>query len=178
MVLKGLELSDVDELMKYWNNPELQQFLSKPRSASRDEEVNWIRTTWERRRKGEAYIFGIFLIDKDQYIGNIELCIISNIARRGTLGIVIFNPNYWGKGFGTEAINLILDYGYSVLNLHTIELEVFAFNKRALKCYRKVGFIEIGRKREAHFINGIYHDVIQMDILAKEFANKMKNTGD
>lgn len=164
--------------MKYWNNLELQKFLIRPLIGSRDEEINWIRNTWDRRRKGEAYIFGIFLIEKDQYIGNIELKVISHIARRGSLGIVIFNQNYWGKGFGAEAIELLLDFGFSVLNLNTIELEVFSFNKRALACYKKVGFIEIGRKRDAHFISGQYHDIILMDISAIEFANTMRNRGD
>jgi RimJ/RimL family protein N-acetyltransferase len=163
--------------MKYWNNLELQQFLYGPLIASRDEEINWIRNTWEKRRKREAFTFGIFLIEKEKYIGNIELQIRSNIARRGSLGIVIFNPNYWGKGFGAEALELLLDFGFSVLNLNTIELEVFSFNKRAQACYNKVGFIEIGRKREAHFINGIYHDIILMDISAIEFANTMRDRG-
>ncbi|MHA2225277.1 MAG: GNAT family N-acetyltransferase [Candidatus Hodarchaeales archaeon] len=172
--LRGLEVSDVDEIMKYWNNPELQQFHSQPRFASRDEEIVWIQSTWERRQKGEAYIFGICLIKKKLYIGNIELRILSNINRRGSLGIGIFDPNYWGKGYGTEASILLLDYAFSTLNLHTIELEVFSFNSRALTCYEKVGFIETGRKREAHFAKGQYHDIIMMDISEQEFKNKIE----
>ncbi|UCE12760.1 MAG: GNAT family N-acetyltransferase [Candidatus Heimdallarchaeota archaeon] len=167
-----MELSDVDELMKHWNKPELQQFRSRPRIASRDEEISWIRDTWERRRKGEAYIFGIFLKENELYIGNIELRIISNIVQRASTGIGIFNPDYWGQGLGTEATELILDYGFSSLNLHSIELEVFSFNKRAIACYKKVGFVETGRKREAHFMGGKYYDIVLMDISAQEFASK------
>ncbi len=164
--------------MKYWNYPELQQYHSRPRITSRDEELTWIRSTWERRQKGEAYIFGIFLIEKDQYIGNVELRVLSNIAQRGSLGIAIFNPEFWGKGFGTEASKLILNFGFSVLNLHTIELEVFSFNERALACYKKVGFVETGRKREAHFSGGNYHDIILMDISKREFVFTKKLMGD
>lgn len=155
--------------MKFWNNPELQQFLSRPRIASRDEEVEWIRNTWERRQKGEAFVFGIFLHEQNQYIGNIELRIVNRIAQRGELGISIFNPHYWNKGIGTEAVTLILNFGFSSLNLRTIELEVFDFNKRAQACYKKVGFIEVGRKRQAHFVNGQFHDIILMDISSTEF---------
>lgn len=172
--MRGLELSDVDELIKFWNSPELQQFLSRPRIASRDEEVEWIRSTWERRRKGDAYIFGVFLLDQDQYIGNIELRIVNRIAQRGVLGISIFNPNYWNKGYGTEAIELMLNFAFSSLNLNTVELEVFAFNKRAQACYKKVGFIETGRKRQAHFVNGQYHDIILMDISTIEFIKTVE----
>ncbi len=163
--------------MKFWNNLELQQFLSRPRIASRDEEVEWIRSTWERRQKGEAYIFGIILREQDQYIGNIELRIDNRIAQRGGLGIAIFNSNHWNKGFGTEAIELLLNFAFSSLNLRTIELEVFSFNKRAQACYKKVGFIETGRKRQAHFIDGQFHDIILMDIFATEFADALEKKG-
>lgn len=172
IILRGLELSDVDELMKHWNKPELQQFRSRPRIASRDEEITWIRDTWERRRKNEAYIFGIFLSETDLYIGNVELRIISNIAQRGSLGITIFNPDYWGQGYGTEATELILEFGFSSLNLHSIELEVFSFNKRAIASYKKAGFVETGKKREAHFMGGNYYDILLMDIFSQDFASK------
>jgi RimJ/RimL family protein N-acetyltransferase len=176
--LRGLELSDVDELMKFWNNFELQQFLSRPLIASRDEEVEWIRSTWERRKKGEAYIFGIFFGERDQYIGNIELRIDNRISQRGGLGIAIFNPHYWNKGYGTEAIELLLNFAFSSLNLRTIELEVFTFNKRAQSCYKKVGFIETGRKRQAHFVDGQFYDIILMDILATEFNDALEKKGE
>ncbi|MFW9906105.1 MAG: GNAT family N-acetyltransferase [Candidatus Thorarchaeota archaeon] len=172
--MRGLELSDVDELMKFWNNLELQRFLSGSQIASRDEEEEWIRSTWERRRKGEAYIFGIFLQEQNQYIGNIEIGIINRIAQRGDLGISIFNPHYWNKGIGTEAISLILKFAFSSLNLRTIELEVFEFNKRAQTCYQNVGFIEVGRKRQAHYVNSQFYDIILMDISASEFFTKLK----
>lgn len=161
--------------MKFWNNSELQEFLSGPLIASRDEEINWIRSTWERRQKGEAYIFGIILIENNLYIGNIEIGIDNKISQRGSLGVVIFNPAYWNKGLGSEAIHLLLNFAFSSLNLHSIELKVFSYNKRAQTCYEKVGFVETGKKREAHFINGQYHDIILMDILASEFVNTLKD---
>jgi RimJ/RimL family protein N-acetyltransferase len=160
--------------MKFWNNPELQQFFSEPRISSRDEEVEWIRSTWERRKNGDAYIFGIFLYEQNQYVGNVELRIANRIAQRGTLGIVIFNPNYWNKGIGTEAVTLILNFGFSSLNLRTVELEVFDFNRRAQQCYRKIGFVEVGRKRQAHFSNGQFNDIILMDISSTEFRSRVE----
>jgi len=173
--LRGLELSDVDELIKFWNKPELLQFLFGPRIASRDEEIEWIRSTWEKRRKGESYIFGIFLHEQNQYIGNVEISIINKIAQRGELGISIFNPHYWNKGIGTEAVTLILNFGFSSINLRTVELEVFNFNKRAQMCYKKVGFVEVGRKCQAHFANGRYNDIILMDISSTEFRRALEN---
>ena len=56
------------------------------------------------------------------------------------------------------------------MNLHSIKLQVMSFNERALKCYKKCGFKEIGRIRENSFINGKYYDTIVMDILENEFS--------
>lgn len=74
------------------------------------------------------------------------------------------------KGYGTEAIQLILDYGFNYLNLNNIKLDVLSFNERAIACYKKCGFKEYGRRRKSEFINGKYYDRISMDILKEEFT--------
>jgi len=61
-----------------------------------------------------------------------------------------------------------LDYGFKALNLHNIQLKTYSFNKRAIKCYEKVGFKMVGSRREALLRNGERHDIIVMDILAAE----------
>ena len=76
------------------------------------------------------------------------------------------------KGYGTEAINLILDYGFNYLNLNNIKLDVVEFNERAIACYKKCGFKECGRRRKCEFIDGNYYDRISMDILKEEFTDK------
>ena len=87
------------------------------------------------------------------------------------LGIVIGEKAWWNRGNGQRAIELLLDYGFNLLNLNSIMLGVIAFNERAIRCYRKVGFREIGRRRQARVINGKKYDVILMDILAEEFTS-------
>lgn len=84
-------------------------------------------------------------------------------------GIFIGDKDYREKGYGTEAIRLILDYGFNYLNLNNIKLDLMEFNERALACYKKCGFKEYGRRRKCRFINGKYYDVIEMDILSEEF---------
>ena len=78
------------------------------------------------------------------------------------------------RGYGTEAVELLLGYGFNVLNLNNIMLTVFAFNKRALRCYEKAGFRVIGKRRKARFYAGRYHDEIFMDILAQEFKSSRR----
>ena len=74
----------------------------------------------------------------DEMIGTIGLHSVDNINRTATLGIFIGDKNYWSKGYGTEAIQLILDFGFNYLNLNNIDLTLMEFNQRALKCYEKV----------------------------------------
>ena len=106
----------------------------------------------------------------DEIIRIVGLHEINNINRTATLGIFIGNKDYRSKGYGTEAIKLILDFGFNYLNLNNIDLALMEFNKRALKCYEKCGFKKIGRRRKCKFINGRYYDSILMDILSEEFT--------
>jgi RimJ/RimL family protein N-acetyltransferase len=91
------------------------------------------------------------------------------VDRCAVLGIDIHKPEDWGKGYGSEAVRLLLDFAFKNLNFNRVELEVLDFNERAAKCYRKVGFKEIGRKRQARFIDGRYRDALLMDILKDEW---------
>ena len=113
--------------------------------------------------------FVIVTLDKNEMIGTVGLERINNIHRTATLGIFIGNKEYWNNSYGTEAIRLILDYGFNYMNLHSVKLELMSFNERALKCYKKCGFKEAGRIRESRYINGKYYDTIFMDILKSEF---------
>ena len=85
------------------------------------------------------------------------------------MGVFIGDKEYRGQGYGTEAVKLILDFGFNYLNLNNIKLDLKEFNQRALACYKKCGFKEYGRRRKCNFINGKYYDTIEMDILAEEF---------
>ena len=115
------------------------------------------------------YNFFIVTLDNDKLIGTVGLEKYDSINRTATLGIFIGEKEYRSQGYGTEAIKLVLDYGFNYLNLNNINLDLMSFNDRALKCYQKCGFKEYGRRRKCKFINGKYYDLIEMDILAEEF---------
>ena len=117
----------------------------------------------------EGIRFDIVLSDGDVLIGHISLHNIDHFNRHAFLGIVIGEDEHHNKGYGTEAVRLILEYGFNSLNLHNIMLSVHDDNFAGIACYRKVGFKECGRRREWIFKNGKYMDVIYMDILENEF---------
>ena len=136
---------------------------------------SWCLTSLEGEKKyleennNKEASFVIVTLEKNQMIGTVSLEDINSINRTATLGIFIGDKNFRGNGYGTEAIRLLLDYGFNYMNLNNIKLDVMEFNERAIKCYEKCGFKEYGRRRKASFINGKYYDRIEMDILSEEF---------
>jgi RimJ/RimL family protein N-acetyltransferase len=155
--------------MKHFNDVELRRFLGHLVPISRDEEEQWIRNTWENRQKGTEYVFGIELKENQLLIGTCSLFSITRINRSAELGIAIWNKQYWGKGYGTEAITLLLGYGFNFLNLHSIFLIVNEDNPRAIQAYENVGFKHSARHRQSLFQDGKYKDTLLMDILEDEF---------
>lgn len=128
------------------------------------------REALERLSKSNAN-FAIIDKSKDELIGNVGFPRMDQINRTAEIGIFIGNKEYWGKGYGVEAIKLILDFGFNILNLHNIYLKVYSYNKQAIRCYKKAGFKEVGRLREAKQIAGQRYDEVYMDILASEYKS-------
>ena len=114
--------------------------------------------------------YAMVLLNGDVLIGSISLHDIDHINRHAFIGIFIGEEEHRNKGYGTESMRLILDYGFKTLNLHNIMLSVHADNDAGITSYKKVGFREAGRRREWVFKDGRYIDVIYMDILAHEFG--------
>ncbi|HNP72458.1 MAG TPA: GNAT family protein [Kouleothrix sp.] len=84
-------------------------------------------------------------------------------------GIGIYDPEYVGKGYGREAIGLLLRWAFQVENWRRVGLTTLACNERAIQCYRALGFVEEGRMREQAFFGGQYVDVLQMGMLRREW---------
>ena len=116
-------------------------------------------------------MFAVRLLENDELLGNVGFKSVGEIHRTAEMGIMLGNPKYQRKGYGMEAINLLLDYGFSFLNLRNISLNVFEYNEVAYKLYKKIGFKEAGRLRKAVEILGKTYDVIIMDMLKEEFQS-------
>lgn len=105
---------------------------------------------------------------KGKFIGQVRLT-IDDENNKGKFAIGIFNPKYWNKGIGTNVTNTILSFSFFELKLHRIYLKVLAYNKRAIKAYKNVGFKVEGEEREGAYINGKYETDIHMGILKSEY---------
>ena len=119
----------------------------------------------------QEHVFSIIDCETDAPIGRCLLFNIDWVNRHAMLGIFIGEKTFWNKGYGQEAVTLLLDYAFTLLNLNSVMLGVMEFNERAILCYKKVGFKEIGRRRQARIIGDQKYDGILMDILAEEFTS-------
>lgn len=120
-------------------------------------------------KENSSYQFGIVTEAEDELIGTVEIMEISHLHQSAVVGIFIGAEENRGKGYGKEAMNLILDYAFNILNLNSMSLNVFDFNVVAKKMYEAVGFKVVGKKREAYIVADHKFDIIIMDILKSEF---------
>lgn len=111
-----------------------------------------------------------FAIDVDGvFIGQCGLFNFDDTARTCELGIGIGDKAYWNKGYGREAVALLLDYAFRLRNLHKVWLSTHGANERAARAYAACGFVEEGRMREHVWHDGRYVDLIYMGILRREW---------
>ncbi len=113
--------------------------------------------------------FTIRALADDRPIGFIELDGIEWAHGEGFVGIGIGEREAWNKGYGTDAMRVILRYAFMELNLHRVSLDVFEYNPRAIRSYEKAGFVVEGRQREFLDREGKRWDFIYMGILREEW---------
>jgi len=123
------------------------------------------------------YGFYIVRLEDDEVIGIARLMKVNLISRSALAGVFIGVKNLRGKGFGVDATNLLLDFGFNALNLRNIMAEVFSFNTASLKTCKKCGFKEIGRRRNAIRVGGQEFDDVFLDILDTEFDASVIKAG-
>jgi len=105
-------------------------------------------------------------------VGEVVLNEIDWHNRTANFRIALFAEKYFGQGYGSQATDLILQYGFTQLDLHRIELEVYDFNPRAIHVYEKAGFVREGVKRDVLLWDGVYQSAIVMSILKPEYEQR------
>jgi RimJ/RimL family protein N-acetyltransferase len=164
--LRPLEREDAGVLQAYINDPEVTAFLCVHQPLNRQREEEFI----DRVAKVEHDLaLGVALKSDDRLIGTVGLHGLGHKDRKAELGISIGAKEEWGKGYGGEAIRILLRHGFETLNLNRIQLRVFEFNARARRCYEKAGFRPEGVLRQDLFRRGRYWDTHLMAVLREEW---------
>src|SRR5262245_37816334 len=165
VTLRGVVRADLPLLHAYSNDPEVGLAAGDlPSPTSMERLGKWYEGLVEpqpRRR---------FAIEAEgRFIGTCLLQDIDETSGHAELGIMIGAKDCWGRGYGREAIHLLLDYAFRLANLRRVWLRTHAANERAIRAYRAAGFVEEGRLREHQWLAGAYVDTVVMGILREEF---------
>ena len=171
LYLRGLEKSDLEgDYFQWLNDQDVTKYLDSgnfPNTIENMEE--FYRNT---ALSGNNVIFAIVDLESDKHIGNIKLGPINWISRISPVGIMIGDKTYWGKNYGTESLELVLNHAFNKLNLHKITLGVVAKHDAATKAYEKAGFKIEGRAKSQFYLDGEYFDTVYMGILREEFMSR------
>jgi RimJ/RimL family protein N-acetyltransferase len=167
--LRALEMSDLERNCRWMNDREVTEHLSMRYPLSLAAEEVWMRDGTAKPMAFGVNVFFAIETKDGTHIGNISFHEMSAEQRKARLGVVIGDKAYWSKGYGTDAMRTFLRFAFDEMNLHRVDLSVDADNPRAMACYRKCGFVEEVRMRQARYGRGAHRDSLVMGVLRDEF---------
>jgi RimJ/RimL family protein N-acetyltransferase len=119
-----------------------------------------------------SYFFSIRTLADDKLIGDLALDVVDWSGRDAFVGLGIGETEYWGKGYGTDVMNVLLRFAFMEINLRRVTLTVFEYNPRAIRSYEKAGFRHEGRERKVLNRDGQRFDIVFMGILREEWMER------
>ena len=166
--LRPVENEDLPLLYAWANDAELRGLTGEVRpSAFAD-----VEDYFEKVRLDPTRVwFAISLLENQRLIGECGLLRMFPAWRTTDLSIILGEKSTWGKGYGTDALHLLLDYAFGSLNFHRLAIGVTSANDRALRFYEKAGFRREGIQRDGYFYDHAYQDFVMMSILEDEFRS-------
>ncbi len=168
--LRRLTGDDAPAFFEYWNSWEMRQHLASPFPSSLAEVEKLIQAKEDAFSDRSGFYFGIQENATGKLIGIATLGSVSWMSRHAWVDdLAIFDPSSRGRGYGKEALLLLLDYAFNIIDLHVVVLLVDSINEGARRLYEGVGFKPGGVMRELAFRNGKRLDVETMDMLQSEF---------
>lgn len=166
--LREVRESDVnDEYYNWLNDYEVNKYLETryiPRSKD-----NILKFVKQMDGNANEILFAICDISSHIHIGNIKLGPINWIHRFGDISLLIGNKEYWGKGVATEAIKLVTEFGFQVLNLHKVKAGCYESNIGSAEAFKKVGFEIEGRLKKMWKVDSKYYDEILLGLCVEDY---------
>jgi RimJ/RimL family protein N-acetyltransferase len=165
--LRPVQASDLPRFHAWFDNPDVMRHWATPALPVTEEQF----AADLRGRFARFDDAGYFVIDVPGLgpIGRVEFEALDHQARSAEVMILIGEPSAWGQGYGGDAMVALLRYLFHARNLHRVALAVLTWNERAIRLYRKLGFVAEGTLRDDVFYDRRYHDQIVMSILRPEF---------
>ena len=164
--LRPLAKEDLIHLRKWVNDAEVRGLIGEVRPMTQIGAEQYL----EKVQNDESRVWFVIVLKEDgKVIGEAGLLRMFHAWRTTDLTIILGEKEEWGKGYGTEAIDLLLDYAFGNLNFHRVAVGVVGFNEAAVRFYEKAGFTKEGIQRDGYYYDHEYHDFIMMSILEDDF---------
>jgi RimJ/RimL family protein N-acetyltransferase len=163
--LRPVRATDADAMWEMVQDPESGRLTGKTADLSRREIDDWCATIADRDGRVDL---AVTANGSDEYRGEIVLNQIDDVVRSATVRLVM-RPAYRGRGYGTEALQLVLGLAFDGIGLHRVGLDVLSINTRARALYENIGFRIEGRLRDAARDGDRWCDVLVMGLLEDEF---------
>ena len=165
--MRALTDKDLNEAYLQWlNDEEVCRHNSHAIFPNTEQKM---KNYFNRLDNQQEVVLAIVHTETEKHIGNISLQSINWVSRNAEFAILLGDKDYWGGGFGEEAAKLIVDYGFTRLNLHRIYCGTLEGNEGMRKLAKKLKMKEEGMRREAIFKNGVYQNIIEFGVLKNEY---------
>ena len=165
---------NVTAFQRWYSDPEVARLARYQDGPMRSDEID--RFFQLRALGAESLTMAIHERDTGRLIGSCAFSQVDGENGSAMYHITIGEKDTWGRGYGTEATQLMLDHAFGTLGLHRIALTVFEFNERAIRAYRRCGFVVEGRARESIWRDGRWWDELAMSVLSSEW--RARQAGD
>lgn len=170
--LRILEKSDLEKTTRWINSDYISDIMGYLPVKSIEQQYGWYESL---KNDANRYIFAICLNDDGRHIGNIGLGNIDHINRHAMFSIFIADKMDQGKGYGTQAAQLLLKFAFNRLNMNKIYLRTSQRFNGAIIMYERLGFVKEGVMRQHYYTDGKYEDKIMYSILKNEFKPTGQN---
>ncbi len=167
IILRPITINDAQAMFASLSDAESMRLTGTQQTFTLDQVQQYCQRIAEADDRVD---YAITLKEDPTYLGEVVLNDIDWQNRAANFRIALASEKLFGNGYGTEATQLIVHFGFRTLKLHRIELEVYDFNPRAQHVYEKVGFVQEGVRRDALLWNGRYQNAIIMSILEHEYT--------
>ncbi|HYM16737.1 MAG TPA: GNAT family protein [Dehalococcoidia bacterium] len=166
--LRPQEMGDVERNARWWADPEFKWLMGRRYDVPLPAAEAAVREIAGRPVAFDQLWLAIETKD-GAHIGNCGLFDVVPEDASANLGIGIGEQAYRSHGYGSDAVRTLVRFAFAEMNLNRVELDVFDYNERAIACYRKCGFVEEGRRRQARYARGVYHDTVVMAVLRNQW---------
>lgn len=166
LLLRQLSVDDVGEIFTLRSNPETMKYIPRPLATNVEEALSHIKLINETIEKGEGINWGITEKGNPKLLGIIGHYRIKWEHSRSEIGYMIL-PEHQGKGIISEAIQLIIDYGFNEMKMHSLEAIIDPDNSASAKVLEKNNFIKEAHLKENEFYDGKFLDTVIYSLLKK-----------